>query len=442
MNITVDLQPNCRATLHVSVPRDMVKQERTNVINGLAKMANLPGFRPGKVPVSVIATRYKDAVKAELEQALINKGCNEAVKRDNLRVLSVTNVKDQKFDADDVYLFQAELLLAPEVALPEYKGIPAKLEKIVISDEDVEADLLRLRERAASIEDAEEGAVAEKGSILVLNYTCGIDGKSTEETMPQLPQVFRKAEGNWFDLGEQGDFVPGFVDGFIGIKKGEKRKVRCPLPEDFHAEELRGKTLEFDAECTGVKLRKLPELDEEFVKRFLDNGTLDQLREEVRKAIDYRKHQNRDRSLTEQVLKHLNEQMSFELPQELVDNEAQRRTNEMTLQAARQGAKNEDILGMQDQILGAAAEQARQNVKTSFILAEVARREKLQVTESDLMTHISQVAMQSGKQPKALLRDIEKRNLLPRIREDLLLQNALEFLKDQAQVEEVDPASA
>jgi trigger factor len=424
MTITLDLQPNCRATLHATIPADLVKQKRQTVLSNIAKVATMPGFRPGKVPMAVVAKRYKEHVSAELEQALINDGCREGVKR------------EKKFESDDTFVFKANLLLAPELQLPEYKGIPAKLERVEVTDQDVEHDIFHLRERAASYDEVERSAAT--GDVLVLNYTAHVDGQPTAESMPDLPAVFKEMKGNWFQLNEAEDFVPGFSAGLVGINKGEKRTLALPVPEDFHNESLRGKTLELQVECEAVREKKMPELNDELATKFIPEGNVEKLKEEVRKAITFRKQKARDESLSEQVLKFLDEQMSFEVPQEMVDSEAQRRTNEITLRAARSGMDNDAIMGMQDQILGSATAQAQQSVKASFILAEVARKEGITVTDQQVLNAIANMAAQSGKQPKAVLQDLQKRNAVERVREDIMLQSAMRFLMEQANVEEVD----
>jgi trigger factor len=440
MTITVDLQPNCRATAHITVPADRVSSERQTVLATIAKSVSLPGFRPGKVPASVVAKKFKDSIQGELEQSLINAGLREAVAKQNLRVLSVLRVPEKALAADDTFTFSAELILAPEVTLPEYKGIPVKLETVEVSDHDVEHELYHLRERASKFDDVERAAGT--GDIVVLSYICRIDGTPTEESMPELPPVFKKMEASWFKMEESDNLAPGFVEGILGINKDEKRSITCTIGDDFHNESLRGKAVEFDVECSAVKEQKLAELNDELAAQFMPEGTVETLKVAVREAIEARKNQGRDQALSDQIIKHLDEQLSFEIPQEIVNQEAQRRTNEITMRAARQGVQDDAIMGMQEQIVGAATEQAKQSVKASFILAEVARRENIEVSDNMILNRVATMAAQQRQQPKVFLKELQKRGLIDRIREDLLLEAALGFLKGHAVVEELAATAA
>ncbi|MDB6117679.1 MAG: trigger factor, partial [Verrucomicrobiaceae bacterium] len=223
MNINVEHQPNCRAALHVEITAETVKKERATITQQYASQARVPGYRPGKVPASVVAQRYKEAIDGELQNQLINKGCREAIQKENLQVLQVLSVKDTKLDKDGTFSFSAEVLTSPKFELPEYTGIPVKLERVEVSDHDVEHEIYHLRERQQSFNDVERPAAV--GDAVVLNYITKLDGIPLDESHPDLPVHFRKIEGNWFLIAEEDDFLPGFYAGILGIKGGESRTL-------------------------------------------------------------------------------------------------------------------------------------------------------------------------------------------------------------------------
>lgn len=436
MNITVETQPNCRAVFRIDVPSDDVRREREKVTDKYARHARLPGFRAGKAPRAVVAKRFEPQIKEELQEALVGLGYREAVKRDDVEILSVLGVKEQSLHPDESFSFALEVNTVPHFELPEYKGIPVKLPRIEVTDADIDHDLLHLRERFKSFNDVERGA--ELGDYAVINATASLDGQPVADTMPEAPAFLKKIDGNWFELSSTENFVPGFYAGLVGIKKDETRDISVTLGDDFAFEPLRGKTVVFHVTCTAVKEALLPELNDEFAKKVNDQWDLAQLREEVRKAITHRREQSREESKTSQVISHLAEKLEFELPQDVVNREAQRRTNDIAMNAMRQGMAQEAIMEAQDQIVSAATQQARQNVKVSFILGEVAKKEKIIVEQDQVRRALSSLAARQ-KNPKKFLAEAQKNGMIGRLQEDLLLENALAFLKENAQVEETDP---
>lgn len=437
MNINVDHQPNCRVKLHIEVPADTVKKRRSEIISYFSRVVKIPGYRPGKIPAHIVNQRYQSEVDGELQNQLINEGCREAITRENLEVIQVVSVMDRKFNPDHTFTFTAEVDTAPKFELPEVKGIPVKLERVVVTDEDVEHELFHLREHHMRYEDKD--APAEIGDVVVLSYKVSMDGDPLEQTQPELPKYFHGVEENWFALDKEDDFIPGFYAELTGLTKGQKKEFTIALPADFHYEALQNKNIEFTAECLGVKEKRIPELNDEFLKKFGEDMTIERMKEEVAESLKTRRAEARDASHANQVIAHLHDKLDFELPQEAVDREAQRRTNDLAVRAARQGMSNEDIMKHQDEIVNNATQQARQSVKVSFILEQVAQKENIQATQAQVQNALAQIAARSGQPWKKFLADAKKKNLVERLMEDLRLQNALEFLKENAQIEEVDP---
>ena len=437
MNITVEPQPNCKAVIRVDIPADVVEKERSRVTASYARQARLPGFRPGKAPTAVVAKKFEADIKQELNEALVRVGYQEAVKRDDLDVLSVLGVREQKFQDDGHCTFALDVSVAPKFELPEYKGIPVKLPRVEVTDADIDHDLLHLREHHKTFTDVDRGA--QTGDFVVVHATGSIDGKPVEEVHPEAPAFLKKMDGNWLELTTDEKFLPGFFAGLNGIKKDETRDVTVTLPDDFGFEALKGATVTMHVKCDAVKEAQIPELNEEFAKKINPEWTVEKLREEVRTGITRRREQSRENAKTNQVIAHLAEKLEFELPQDAVNREAQRRTNDIAMNAMRQGMAQDAIMAAQEQIVSAATQQARQNVKVGFILSEVAKREKLTVGEDQIRRALAQIAMREQITPKKLMAEAQKTNLIERLNDDLLLENAITFLKDNAVIEETEP---
>jgi trigger factor len=439
MNINVEHQPNCRAVAHIRVPGEEVAKQRQSITNYFARNVRLPGFRPGKAPAAAVQKRFGPDINEELEKRLISDGLRQAVSNEGLEVLNVLAVKDKRIhDTDQSFTFSVEMSLAPKFELPEYKGIPVKLPRIEVTDADVEHDLLHLRERYASFADVERPA--QNGDAVVLGYTATVEGQPVAEAFPEAPDHLKQIEENWFLLDDEEDFLPGFYAGLRGISKDEERSIPVTLAEDFAYEPLRGKTLQLAVKCKGLKEKSVPALDGEFLKKLGgEEMTEETLRGEIREAVRRRREQAREASKGNQVIAHIFEKVEFDLPQEIVNREAQRRTNDMAQRAIQSGMPQEELLKHQDEIVGNATQQARQSVKVSFILEQVARKEGLTVNDQQLMYALANLAARQQKPVKKFVAEAQKNGLVDRLREDLLLENALQFLKDAAQVEETDP---
>lgn len=439
MNINVEYQPNCRAIAHVRVTAEEVAKQRSAITSYFATQVRIPGYRPGKAPAAAVQKRFGDDIKSELEKQLVNDGLRTAIKNEGLDVINVLSVTDKiMHDTDNSFSFSAEMSLAPKFELPEYKGIQVKLPRIEVNDADVDHDILHLRERYASFQDVERAAA--NGDAVVLGYTGNLEGKPLEEAMPDAPEHLKALEENWFLLDEEEDFLPGFYAGLVGITKGEQRTLSLALPEDFAFEALRGKTLELAVNCKGVKDKVVPEFNEEFIKKIGgEDMTEEALRNEVREMVRRRREQNRESDKSNQVIAHLFDKVEFDLPQEIVNREAQRRTNDIAMRAMQQGVPQEELVKQQEEILSSATNQAKQSVKVSFILGEIAKKEGLTVGEQQLTYALANLAARQKKPVKKFMSEAQKNGMVERMREDLLLENALQFLKDNAQVEETDP---
>jgi trigger factor len=439
MNINVEHQSNCRAVVHVHATTEEVAKHRSSLIAYYTRGAKIPGYRPGKVPAAIILKTYGSAITEELERQLASDGLQTAIKNEGLDILNILGVTDKlHHNTDKSFSCNIELSLTPKFELPNYKGIAIKLPRVEVNDADIDHDLLHLRERYQTFEDVTRAASLK--DVVVLGYEAYLDAQPVAEVMPEAPDHLKSLEQQWFLLDDEDDFLPGFYAGLVGISANEQRNLDITLPEDFAFEALRGKTVQFQATCGGVKEKRVPELDEAFIKKVGgEEMTLETLRSEVSQGLLRRREQARDVSKTNQVLEHLSNNLEFELPQEVVNRAAQRRTNEIAQNAIRQGVNETELVNQQEAILNTATQQARQNVKISFILSEVARAENLSVADAQVQMALAQMAARSGMPVKKYLAQAQKEGVINSLRDDLLLQNAIEFLKDQAVVEETDP---
>lgn len=440
MNITVDKQPECTATLRAEIPADRVSKERKNIVKAYSKEAKIPGFRPGKTPVSVIEKRFGDAIKEELESRLINEACQDAMKQDEaLKVLHFKTPEALDHNTDGTFTFTMPLILAPSFELPEYKGIEVKLPSADPTDEELQRELDGILERYAEYNDIEDRGL-KSGDIAVIDFTSTLEGKPLEEALGKPAGILGGKEDYWVKLQEDA-FLPGFSEQLEGASTGDEREVTCSVGDNFPLEDLRGKDLVLAVTVKGIKEQDLPEMNDEFVADTLQFGkdkTVDDLKELISEQITQQKGKQINESKINQIVEALIGRVDFELPQELVTAEAQGSADDMVARGAQAGLSDEDIEAQQGDIIATAQVQARNNLKTNFILQEIAQAEEITVSQNELLQRITAMAEQEKKKVKAFIKELQRGNRIDSIQNSILVGKAIDFLVENAQIEEVE----
>ena len=435
MNIVVEKQPKCIATLNVEVPAADVAARREKIASTYASQAKIAGFRPGKAPKNVIQKRFGKQISEELTEALFGEACDQAMEKENLKVLDFGFPDNLNERPDGSIVFETKLILAPEFTLPEYKGIAVKAPSAEITDEELSAQLESLRERLAEFEDITDRAL-QNDDIAVVDFTTTVDGTPLTEAIGEKGQYLAKRENHWLPVKE-GSFLPGYAEQLVGMKEGDKKDVTIKLDDEFPFEELRGKEITLHTSLEGIKAAKLPDLDDEFAEKLAPGKTLEEIKGLIRENMGAEKSKQIGEFKVNQIVEHLNKVVSFDLPEEIVLRETQNQANALVEEGSRKGASDEDMLGQQEQIFSVATERAVTNLRTNFLLQEIASAEKITVSDTDLLTHISKIA-ESRKEPiKKVIKDLQKNRQIQSIRNSMLIGQTIDFLLEHATVTEV-----
>jgi trigger factor len=435
MNITVEKQPNCLATLRVEVPSATVSSERAKIVSGYTAQARIPGFRPGKAPKNVIEKRFQTAITEELDERLVRQAYDEALRQEALKVLNFGIPQNLNHNEDGSLSFQATLTLAPEVALPNYKGIAVKAPSGEVTDEDVDAQLLGLRERFAEYSDI-EGRAAEMGDLAVIDFKSSLDGQPLEEALGKSAGYLAGREGFWLKL-DDASFLPGFAAQVEGMNTGDSKDITLTIPEDFPLSDLRGKDVVFHVTLKGLKTAVLPELDDEFAAKVTGGRTLEELKGLAKQQIETEKRRQIDDYKVNQIVEHFNSLVDFELPEDLLRHETQGQADALVQRGVKSGMSEEEITAQQGEIFATAGEQARTNLKTNFILQEIARTEGIAVSDQELVNHLVMIANSRKQSPKKFIKDLQKAGRIPGIRNSMLVGKAIDFVLEHATVEEI-----
>jgi trigger factor len=435
MNITIERQEKCLATLRVEVPSTTVNAEKSKILASYAKQAKIPGFRPGKAPLAVIEKRFQNDIKEEIESRLINQSLQESLKKDNLKVLDFGNPNNLSFTQDGGFRYDTVLTLAPEITLPEYKGIAVTVPSNEVSEDDLNTQIDGLRQRFADFTDI-EGRSAALEDFCVIDFTSSLDGEPLEQALGRPAGYLGGREGFWVRMQDD-SFLPGFADQLVGLNVGDTKDVSITIPEDFPLEAIRQKDIVFHVTIKELKSQVLPELNDEFaVKLMGPEKTIDDLKAAITDGMKTNKQKEIDDMKINQMIAHFDQAVEFEIPETLLQAETQNQADALVQSAAQSGMNDEEITSQREALLDTAAAQAKTNIKTNFILQEIAEKENIVVNDNELVQHLLGIAQKRKEDPSKFIKSLQRNGQIPGVRNSLLINKALDFLLEHASVTE------
>ena len=434
MNIVVDKQPKCVATLRVEIPATKVQDQRDQITRTFINKARIQGFRPGKAPRAVVEKRYHKEITEELNERLVNEAFDAALKQESLKVLDFGAPENLTHLPDGGLSFVSKLTLAPEVQLPEYKGVAVTIPPLDVPQEDIDSQMKELQERFADFNTV-EGRPAAMADFAIIDYSSTIEGKPTDEFIGQSAGYLSEREDFWMRLDETA-FLPGFAVQLVGMNAGESREITVTLPEDFPIEALRNQEVVFNTTLKEIKEAILPELDDSFADKLAKGKTIAEITEIIRENMQTERKRKIDDMKVNQIVAHFNSLVDFELPEDMVTHETQTQADSMVNRGVQAGMTEEEIASQQTQIFASAGEQAVSNLRTNFILQEIARVEKITISDNELVNHLIQVAQSRKVAPKKFIKDLQREGRMNSVRHSIMIGKTIDFLVEHAQVAE------
>ena len=435
MKVSVEKQPNCIATLHAIVPADLVQKKTEKLAGEYQRSAKLPGFRPGKAPVAVVARKYKDAIAEEAVKELLREAVNQGAKDNDLTVLNAFNLQHGEVGSSDLNL-SVELTLEPDFKMPDVETFGVEVLEEVVTDEHVKGNIDMLLERMAEFTDIIDRPL-QMGDYAVLDYDATVEGKPLGEVCPEAPSTMKGGEGLWVIMEEE-SMWPGFCAGLVGAKEGENRTVEVTAPEDFAVSPLRGKKITHQAKVRGIKSKKLPALTDEVAQK-IAGRTADELRSTFRQRLESAATEQTERKKRAAAVEHLVKSVEFEVPASMVMGEARRVVREIVEAEQMRGLSDEDLLSKKEEIFQHAQMGAQFRVKADFILTRLAREQKIEATREELAEHIARMAQRLSMPMDKLVKQLVKREALGSVEGEVVRDKALDFLASKVKVK---PAEA
>lgn len=393
----------CRHELEFTVPLAEIQAETDRVLLKIQKQASLPGFRPGKAPLSIIQKRFHGEIRQELMDALIPKALGKRFKEERLDVVGQPSIVELKFDEGQPMVFKARFDVHPEFLLGEYKGLEVEYEDPVVPDEDVNQRLEELRESKAEYINIDPRPVVEGDyAVVALESIDGLDGEPIKN--PEMT----------FKVGDP-DTIPAFTDALLGMSPGDTKYVDVTYPEDYGQERLSGKTVQFDIELKFVRSKELPDLDDDFAQGMGDFRTLDELREQVKQSIfGERQYQSQDTAKSA-LLEKLADIHDFAVPEEYVERQIESQLQNYARSLASQGIDPRTLKLDWAKLKETQRERAIRDVRTTLVLDRIGSVESVNAEQGEVDREIQRMARQQREPVAAVRLKLEKDGGLDRI---------------------------
>ena len=438
MNVQLNSVSATRKSLVVTLDASEVDAEHQAVVREIAKLARLPGFRPGKAPAAMIAKRFAKEIADDFKQKVVGKAYRSALEKEKLDVLNVVNVEEGTIAVGTAATITVTLDVRPEFQLPDYSNLATEIAPTEATDVEVDGVIQGLRNERADFKPADRPA--QKSDYVKLAYEGKIDGQPITDLAPDK-QLYGKAPQTWEEVeGANDGVIPGLGKQLAGLKSGDKKDVVITFPAEFAAvPALAGRIANYAVEIQEVRERVLPALDAEFFKAHQVDD-LASLQSQVRTNLRMQKENQNRAAQRRQVIEQLGAKADFPVPDSLVEAETQGVLRQFIEENMRRGVPQEQFEKDKKELFEGARKSAVNRVKIQLLLAKIAEQEKLEITNDDLNDYIYRESMRSGQKPDKLAKALgSDRDQLRSAQQNIIFDKAVDFLVSKATVNTVQP---
>lgn len=447
------MDPACKREIDVEIPADVVAKHQEALVQQYSKQARIPGFRKGKVPASMVRNRFSSEITSDVVEHLVPQYFREAVVKGGYRPVSQPHIYGLEFTPGEPIKFKAAFEVLPEFELGDYKAIKIEKPDVTITDEQIDHEIKLLQEKQASFDPVDEERGAENGEFVQVSFEARpknlVDDESEAEGAEAKPVGAEAGEEKdaATENPEQKDAqpvqmeevlveiggantIPEFTKNLAGAKAGEERSFEVSYPEDFYDKRLAGMVFDYKVKVNAIKKKTLPELNDDFAKElspdFQNLGDLKQrFRENMEHEIKHKvEHEAKDKLIEELVAKH-----DFPVPRSMVEHQIDLRLERGLRALAAQGMKTEDMRRMDFGRLRAGQQEfAVKEVKSSVLLAKIAIKENIQVSDEELENEIQAMAAQMEQPLEEVRKRLTEDNAVERLRDRMRSEKALNLL--------------
>lgn len=416
MEVQIKELSSIKREISVVVPAEDVSPEYEKALRSYAARAKVKGFRPGKVPVELVQRMYAAEIRETVIDAIIPKSLSQAMKDQNLEPVGMPVLTDLHYDEGQPLQFKAELEIWPEFELPDYKKIKLKKKDSQVTDEDIDKALEDIQAQSAQYVPSEDREIRDGDYVVAEIKGRDVD---TKRYLPTEKAVV---------LANHPDNEKKLNENLAGLKKDEETQFTITYEKDHHNKKVAGKTIDYNLKVLSIKEKKLPEIDDDFAKDLGDYKDLNELKDKLKDQLIRNKEQESRGQSAEEIIRKIEEKIKIDIPDTVLEQETnsvlQRR-----LEAARRG---QPLSGDMDALKKEAREKAESNIKNHLILAKIAEKENLEVSEDDFSEELNKLAEANRMTLAQVRENISHENREQELRENLLIRKTVDFLLDNA----------
>lgn len=430
MQVTPEPLDPCQVALTIEVEGDKVVQAVDRAYREYAKYVSVPGFRKGKAPMNFVRQRVPESdVRQRTAELLVEPAYAEALKQESIEPFAQPKLELVQLElTDKPFIFKAVVPLAPTVELGPYTGLTVEHKRYELSDEDVDKQLERMRERAADYPKVERPVA--NGDLVIADVSAAVDARP--EAAEPHPTMLEIGAGN----------IPGFDEQIVGMGAGDDKTFTLTYPSDYPEEDLAGQQADFTVKVNEVRAKEVPALDDDLAKK-ISNGkieTLDVLRGNLRTDMEKSLRESAENEADAGLIEQIVAGSTIKYPPTLVEAEVNEEAQTLMSRLEREGMELDEYLARsgktREQLMAEFQQAAERRLQVGLVLGEVAEKENLAVTDADVEAAIAEQAEQRGTTPAAMRAMIETQNAMPGTRNRAQTKKVLDFLRAAAIMEE------
>ncbi|HXJ91579.1 MAG TPA: trigger factor [Terriglobia bacterium] len=424
--------PTCKKELIIEVPEEVVAREAAKITGEYARVARIPGFRPGHAPRALVGKRYREEIRGEVVQSLVPKYFEESIRDQKFLIAGEPRFEDLQFEDGQPIRAKATFEVYPEIELKDYKGLEVEEDSAEVTSIDVEEALERLRQNAATFEVIEDRPAAD-GDYVMVSY-------QGEDLMDSASEPIEVREG-LIHLGGKGT-VPAFTENLRDSRPGDVREFEINYPDDFPTKRLAGKRVRYRVEVQSIKQKVLPPVDDELAKSVSDFSTLADLREDVRKDLERKKQSGVKESARRKLFDKLTDSYDFPVPETVVEAQLRRKLERAAAGMAAQGVDPRTLQIDWRELRDEMRVDAEREVRGTLVLQKIAEAENIDVSDEEIDEAVRELAQEVQETPAALKSRLTREDGLVRLKSSRLSQKVLDFIYNNAKITPQTPASS
>ncbi|MFH1612360.1 MAG: trigger factor [bacterium] len=431
MKVEIKNKTDVQGILSVEISKEIIDQEKEKFANNFQKNAKVDGFRKGKSPISLVKNRFKDEIMSETINNLIQNKCTEALKKVNIKPLTIPKIQNINFNSDSSLFFEIDFETKPTISLCEFKNLKWEKEIVEVQEQEIEKNLLMLQDQFSTLQPVENQPVTKKNVIIA----------DIQEIENKIPVVGKEWKNLWIEIGKN-IFPEWLEEKIIGLNKDDEKDISFdPNEKASSSENLQQPILQekeqkilpvtYRIKIKEIRKKILPNLDDEFAKK-LKCESLDKLKEKIKIELTDYKEKISSNKLKDTVLDYFNDHIAFDLPESLVENELLRIKEIYQKYLKEKQVSEQEIIQQEEKNIEEMKKTAKKNVSIYFIINEFAEKNNIKITKEEFDKVIEQESIRLKKNKEDVIKMLK--NDLSQLEQDMLFDKTIDFILSNGEI--------